>query len=201
MSCIKKFFTFQHIFSRFVCLYIQYRGMPDDCKALIFFKNGLQWKVKEPLHAHHRKLMKRNECICFPMSRLLILIYWHADIFFHLSSISMPHSAFQNFPCLLFSLAKHTLQGILLLYQHLSKNISANADVAPPRLTAAHLLNLRDTTFSIAHVYWCMSEHTDTFGRAPLLPPPIGGDSCFSLCEQNYSNRMNGCDKGPVIIK
>lgn len=139
------------------------------------------------------------------MSWLLILIYWHTDIFFHLSSISTPHSAFQNVPRLLFSLAKHTLQGILLLYQHLSKNISANADVAPPRLTAAHLLNQRDTTFSIAHVYWCISEHTDTFRRAPLLPPPIGGDVkaavYFSFCEQNYSNRMNGYDKGPVIIK
>lgn len=139
------------------------------------------------------------------MSRLLILIYWHADIFFHLSSISMPRSAFQNFPRLLFSLAKHTLQGILLLYQHLSKNISANADVAPPRLTAAHLLNLRDTTFSIAHLNWCISKPTDTFRRAPLLPPPIGGDVTatiyFSFCEKNYSNTMNGWNKGPVIIK
>lgn len=93
------------------------------------------------------------------MSWLLILIYWHADIFFHLSSISTPRSAFQNFLRLLFSLAKHTLQGILLLYQHLSKNISANADVAPPRLTAAHLLNLRDTIFHSTRVLVYIRRH------------------------------------------
>lgn len=139
---------------------------------------------------------------CVLTANLNLLARW---LFFHLSSNSTPRSAFQNFPRLLFSLAKHTLQGILLLYQHLSKNISANADVAPPRLTAAHLLNLRDTTFSIAHVHWCISEHMNTFRRAPLWPPPIGGDVTaaiyFSFCEQNYSNRMNGYDKGPVIIK
>lgn len=103
------------------------------------------------------------------MSQALILIYWHADIFFHLSSISAPRSVFQNFPRLLFSLAKHTLQGILLLYQHLSKNIAANADVAPLRLTAGHLLNPRETTCSIAHVYPWIKEYTVTFRRAAIV--------------------------------